>query len=189
MTTKANQVYRFGAFRLDATNRLLYREGEVVNLAPKAFDTLLLLATNSGQVLGKDEMLKRLWPDTFVEEGTLAQYISLLRKALGDAASIENHPRRGYRFTAPVEEIEAPSAEVRIQEQAPSPAVIEEAAVADGRRGVRFPLWVALALLGAVVAAAAIWISQGQAPSKSFRSVAVLPFRTVSDSGNDYLAD
>ena len=110
MAIRAKHGYRFGAFRLDATDRLLYREDELVALAPKAFDTLLLLVTNSGQVLKKDEMMKQLWPDTFVEEGTLAQYISLLRKALGDSAAwIENHPRRGYRFTAPVEEIGGPS--------------------------------------------------------------------------------
>ena len=66
---------------------------------------LLLLVTNHGHVLTKDEMLKQLWPDTFVEEGIIAQYISLLRKALGDEGkSIQNLPRRGYRFTAAVEE-------------------------------------------------------------------------------------
>ena len=139
MAIRAKHVYRFGAFRLDATDRLLYREGELVALAPKAFDTLLLLVTNSGQVLGKDEMMKQLWPDTFVEEGTLAQYISLLRKALGDSATwIENHPRRGYRFTAPVEEIEAPPAELRIEEHTRSRTVIEEEVVAEQRRTAAF---------------------------------------------------
>ena len=104
-TARTKHSYEFGEFRLDATDRLLYRDGELVPLPPKVVDTLLLLIANRGQVLTKDEMMKRLWPDTFVEEGTLAQYIFLLRKALGDSAAwIENHPRRGYRFTAPVEE-------------------------------------------------------------------------------------
>ncbi len=191
MAIRARRVYQFGAFRLDTTDRLLYREGEVVALAPKAFDTLLLLVTNSGQVLGKDEMMKQLWPDTFVEEGTLAQYISLLRKALGNSASwIENQPRRGYRFTAPVEEIEAPPAELRIEEHIRSRTVIEEEVIAEQRRVSRFPIiWAGLTLLGAVAVAAMIWINGREEPRRSFASVAVLPFRTVSDSGNDYLAD
>ena len=157
MAIRAKHVYRFGAFRLDATDRLLYREGELVALAPKAFDTLLLLVTNSGHVLGKDEMMKQLWPDTFVEEGTLAQYISLLRKALGNSATwIENHPRRGYRFTALVEEIEAPPAEPRIEEHTRSRTAIEEEVVAEQRHS-RFPLFRAgLALLVTVAALAAI---------------------------------
>ena len=86
MGTRTKHLYQFGVFRLDATDRLLYREGDLVSLPPKVFDTLLLLVTSSGQVLTKDEMMKQLWPDTFVEEGTLAQYIFLLRKALGDSA-------------------------------------------------------------------------------------------------------
>jgi DNA-binding winged helix-turn-helix (wHTH) protein/TolB-like protein/Tfp pilus assembly protein PilF len=191
MATRARHVYQFGTFRLDSTDRLLYREGELVALAPKSFDTLLLLVTHSGQVLAKDEMMKQLWPDTFVEEGTLAQYISLLRKALGDSATwIENHPRRGYRFTAPVEETVVPPAELRIEEDTRSRTVIEEEVVIERRRERRLPLlWAGLALLGAVAAAAVIWINGREAPLRSFGSVAVLPFRTVSDSGNDYLAD
>ena len=65
MAIRAKHGYRFGAFRLYATDRLLYRDGELVALAPKAFDTLLLLVSNSGHVLRKDEMMKQLWPDTF----------------------------------------------------------------------------------------------------------------------------
>ena len=77
MATEARHMYQFGAFRLDPANRLLYRDGDLIALPPKVFDTLLLLVTNTGQVLSKDEMMKHLWPDTFVEEGTLAQYIFL----------------------------------------------------------------------------------------------------------------
>ena len=172
MATEAIHVYQFGAFRLDAGNRLLYREGDVIALPPKVFDTLLLLVTNSGQVLAKDEMMKRLWPDTFVEEGTLAQYIFLLRKALGNSAAwIENHPRRGYRFTAPVEECDG------------------ELVTDQGRIGRFRTIVAALVIAGAVMVAALAWINQkGKAPSP-VGSVAVLPFRTVSDSGDDYRAD
>src|SRR5215216_3757733 len=126
MTARTKHGYQFGAFRLDSADRLLYREGELVALAPKAFDTLLLLVANSGQVLKKDEMMKQLWPDTFVEEGTLAQYIFLLRKVLGDSAEwIQNHPRRGYRFSAPVKEFHDDPGEWRIQQDGRSQTVIE----------------------------------------------------------------
>src|SRR2546425_10195256 len=114
MALTARPLYRFGPYRLDAKDRLLYKSDELVALPPKVFDTLLLLVTSGGHVLSKDEMIKQLWPDTFVEEGTLTQYISVLRKALGEGGSwIENLPRRGYRFTVPVEELPNDVAELR----------------------------------------------------------------------------
>src|SRR6185369_9880918 len=80
------------------------REGEVVPLTPKVFDILLTLVENSGQVVSKEDLMKRVWPSTFVEEGNLTQNISLLRKALGETPGgvqfIETVPRRGYRFVA-----------------------------------------------------------------------------------------
>jgi DNA-binding winged helix-turn-helix (wHTH) protein len=95
MALPVRQLYRFGPWRLDARDRLLYRNDELVALPPKVIDTLLLLVTSGGRVLTKDEMIRQLWPDTFVEEGTLTQYISLLRKALGESGTwIENLPRR-----------------------------------------------------------------------------------------------
>jgi DNA-binding winged helix-turn-helix (wHTH) protein len=91
------RLYEFGPFRLDPTERMLLRGGETVPLTPKAFDTLYLLVRNSGHVLEKDEMIRALWPDTFVEEGSLSNNIFLLRKALGEdnQAFIETVPRRG----------------------------------------------------------------------------------------------
>jgi len=180
-------VYQFGAFHLDAANRLLYRDGDLIPLPPKVFDTLLLLVTNSRQVLAKDEMMKRLWPDTFVEEGTLAQYIFLLRKALGDRATwIENHPRRGYRFTGPVEECDGE----RVGEHRQSHTVIKDETTKDEGRISRFQILVAtLVIAGMVIVAAPVWSSRKETGSSSVGSVAVLPFRTVSDSGDDYRAD
>ena len=102
------RFYEFGPFRVDPVERLVIREGAVVQLPPKAFDTLLLLVRNSGRILGKDELMHEIWPDTFVEEASLAQNISVLRKALGEAAGerqyIETIPRRGYRFLPQVED-------------------------------------------------------------------------------------
>ncbi|HYE73200.1 MAG TPA: LpqB family beta-propeller domain-containing protein, partial [Blastocatellia bacterium] len=86
------------------------RNGEPLPLPPKVFDTLLVLVENSGAVLAKDELLRTIWPDSFVEESNLAQNISQLRKALGENSSeqrfIETIPKRGYRFVAPVKKVE-----------------------------------------------------------------------------------
>jgi len=100
----ANRFYEFMNFRLDETDRLLLRDGEIVQLTPKAFDILLLLIQNSGHMLTKDEMISAVWPDSFVEEGNLARNISTLRQALGDCKLIVTAPRRGYRFAADVRE-------------------------------------------------------------------------------------
>ena len=97
------RLYEFGPFCLDPAERKLLRGNEIVALTPKAFDTLLLLVRNSGHLLEKDELLSMLWPDSFVEEGSLSNNIFLLRKALGeDPAYIETVPRRGYRFVGAV---------------------------------------------------------------------------------------
>src|SRR5688572_29884015 len=191
MALKARQSYRFGLYRLDAGDRLLYRNDELVALPPKVLDTLLLLVTSDGRVLTKDEMMKQLWPDTFVEEGTLTQYISVLRKALREHGSwIENLPRRGYRFTAPVEEVSEQVAELRIEEHTRSRTIIEEDTITDPGRIGRFRVIAAgLCVFVVLAVIAGIWINRRQAFRKSFSSVAVLPFRTVSDSRDEYLAD
>ena len=97
------EFYEFGPFRLEPNERRLVRGDEIVALTPKAFDTLHLLVRNSGHLLKKDELIRVLWPDTFVEEGSLSNNIFLLRKALGDNPEyIETVPRRGYRFVGNV---------------------------------------------------------------------------------------
>ena len=118
MSNRVRAIYEFGPFRLDATERVLARGGETVRLTPKEFETLLALVRNSGHLMTKGELLKEVWPDTFVEEATLAQNIFTLRKALGRGAPegagqyIETVPRRGYRFVAGVRELreETPAA-------------------------------------------------------------------------------
>ncbi|MGE0131555.1 MAG: DPP IV N-terminal domain-containing protein [Blastocatellales bacterium] len=106
MSKQIRQLYEFSPFLLDAGERLLMREGKVVPLPPKVFDTLLALVENSGRILGKDELMQLLWPDTFVEESNLTQNISQLRRALAngiaDEQYIETIPKRGYRFAASV---------------------------------------------------------------------------------------
>jgi pimeloyl-ACP methyl ester carboxylesterase/DNA-binding winged helix-turn-helix (wHTH) protein/class 3 adenylate cyclase len=104
------RFYDFGAYRVDVEQRVLLRDGEVVSLTPKAFDTLLVFVSNSLHILEKDALLELIWPDTFVEEANLAVNVSLLRKALGERPDggqfIETVPRRGYRFAAPVRAVE-----------------------------------------------------------------------------------
>ncbi len=104
----SRQIYEFGEFRLDATRRLLQKNGESVPLTHKAFEMLAMLVENRGRVVTKEELLSEIWPDTFVEEGSLARNISVLRKTLGEQPGehqfIQTIPKQGYRFVAPVRE-------------------------------------------------------------------------------------
>jgi DNA-binding winged helix-turn-helix (wHTH) protein len=106
MSHQDRRIYEFGPFRLDPRERRLTSSGIAISITPKAFDTLCALVENGGQIMEKDCLLKRVWPDTFVEEATLAQNIFTLRKVLGTDSEgdvyIETVPRRGYRFVAPV---------------------------------------------------------------------------------------
>src|SRR5262245_16249831 len=108
MVQQDNHNYDFGRFRLKSADRVLLREGEPVPLTPKVFDILMTLVEHSGQIVEKDDLMKRVWANTFVEEGNLTRNVSLLRKALGESAGgaqfIETVPRRGYRFVATVTE-------------------------------------------------------------------------------------
>src|SRR5215510_13385511 len=134
MKQQTQLIYEFGSFRLDVTEHLLLREGESVPLTPKAFDLLLALVERHGHLLEKDELLKKVWPDTFVEEANLASNISQLRKALGDGENghryIETMPKRGYRFVASVNKVEDEGAEPTIQEQSGSQNTVAEGALA-----------------------------------------------------------
>lgn len=130
MTSSEKRFYEFGPFRLDIEERLLLRDGSPVPLTPKAFDTLLVLIENSGRVMEKEEMMRHVWPDTFVEEANLAVNISLLRKSLGQRTDgghyIETLPRRGYRFASRVREITEEQPEMIMMERVRTSIVIEE---------------------------------------------------------------
>src|ERR1051325_7447925 len=106
MDKQLKRFYEFGPFRIDTREGLLLRDGVSIALTPKAFETLCVLVQHSGHVLVKDELMRRIWPDSFVEEATLAQNIFTLRKILGESPEehqyIETVPRRGYRFVARV---------------------------------------------------------------------------------------
>lgn len=107
MSPLTNHIYRFGEFTVDSDQRVLLRDGKPVSLTPKAFDTLLILVESSGRIVEKEEIKRRLWPDTFVEEANIAFNIQQLRKTLNDDARnpryIGTVAKRGYRFIAEVE--------------------------------------------------------------------------------------
>jgi DNA-binding winged helix-turn-helix (wHTH) protein len=107
MSNIPKRFYEFGQFRVDPDERLLWKEGQAVPLPPKVFATLLALVENAPRIVEKDELLKTVWPDTFVEESNLSQNVFSLRKVLGEPECIENVPKRGYRFIAPVRRPEA----------------------------------------------------------------------------------
>lgn len=114
-----NLIYEFGPYRLDTGKRVLTRVGETIPLTPKATDVLILLVVNAGELVEKEELLRHVWPDTFVEEANLTQNIFRLRKALDDERVgpryIETVTRRGYRFVGHVRtnESQVRSREVR----------------------------------------------------------------------------
>src|SRR5688572_24998666 len=106
MSSQENHLYEFGPYVMDPRSRILLKDGATVRLTPKAFDTLLILVQHAPQVVLKETLLKEVWPDIYVEEGSLSHNIHGLRKVLGDDSSepryIETIPKRGYRFVAPV---------------------------------------------------------------------------------------
>jgi len=130
MTEPTNQAFEFGSFRLDSGERLLWRGDDVVPLTPKAFEMLLVLLDSAGHVLTKEQLMTRVWPDSFVEEANLSHNIYKLREALGDgqdgAKYIETVPRRGYRFVAKVTEVHGEGTELLVEEHSRAHIVVEE---------------------------------------------------------------
>ena len=113
MLLSTNWLFKFDEFALDSSRRALLRFDKPVSLASKAFDVLFYLVANPGRVVTKEELLKAIWPDSYVEEGNLAQYISALRRALGDKSSlIVTVPGHGYQFTGQVQATELQAAQL-----------------------------------------------------------------------------
>ncbi len=152
MAKRNKQFYEFGPFRLDAGKRLLFREDQVIPLTPKVLHTLLVLLDNSGRVVSKDELMKAVWPDTFVEEGNLTQNISVLRKVLGEHPGehtyIETVPKQGYRFiaegTVADAPVHTPAAGTMIEAERPSSRI-------SGFLAKAVPALVVIAAIGAAV--------------------------------------
>jgi DNA-binding winged helix-turn-helix (wHTH) protein/tetratricopeptide (TPR) repeat protein len=130
MNSESKVVYEFGPFRMDPDKQVLFRDNETVPVTPKAFETLLVLVRRSREVVSKDELLKAVWPDAFVEESNLSQNIFLLRKALGDTPKSRNYivtsPGRGYRFAVEVRAVRESGEALVTQTLSRTRIVVEE---------------------------------------------------------------
>ena len=131
MNEQIRHFYEFGDYKIEKTERLLTRRGEVVPLPPKAVELLFVLLESGGRVITKDELMNLVWADSFVEEANLSRNVFLLRKVLGEGENggkfIETIPRRGYRFVADVAETNSEEAiEIIAHERTRSHIVIEE---------------------------------------------------------------
>ncbi|HKA22463.1 MAG TPA: tetratricopeptide repeat protein [Blastocatellia bacterium] len=217
MATQAKQLFEFDRFRVDPHERLLFRDGEPIPLTPKAFDMLLAFVENSGRLLEKEELMRSLWPDSFVEEANLSQNVSLLRKALGEREGqkfIQTVPRRGYRFIADVRGVG--DSEISSREKSSSDIAgeskgkpdVSENYVEPGRTGAnkvigpgrgahgilrQRPQGAVLIVSLAVATVVAVFlinrlVKTEQGAGRAIKSIAVLPFKSLgADNADEYL--
>jgi eukaryotic-like serine/threonine-protein kinase len=167
MNADAKVVYEFGPFRMDPDKQVLLRDGQLIAVTPKAFETLLVLVRRGREVVSKEELLKEIWPDSFVEEANLSQHIFKLRKALGDTLEGERYivtlPGRGYRFAVPVRTITEGGdvliaqmrsrAQVLIEEQVPEPVETQAALPPPSNSK---PKWMLRSAIAAAIAIAGL---------------------------------
>jgi DNA-binding winged helix-turn-helix (wHTH) protein/TolB-like protein len=212
MSLAARVLYEFGPFRLDPAEHLLLGDGKPVALTPKAFDILCMLAQNSGRLLTKEELMKRVWPNSFVEEANLSVNISALRRALGDTPNgqelIATVPKLGYRFVIPVREVrtettrEPESAEV--DPHLPGPQSFDSATIAPPISPSSSPssvprsqrwIWVAVGVSLAILLilagyrySASTRLASPSAIVPEPRRLAILPFQNLNrDPKSDFL--
>jgi DNA-binding winged helix-turn-helix (wHTH) protein/TolB-like protein len=198
MTRTAKRYYEFGPFRLDAAERLLSRDGEVVPLTPKVFDTLLVLVENRGRILSKDEVMKSVWAEATVEEANLTKNVSTLRKALGQrpetAQYIETIPWRGYRFVATVREVSEEQAVWIVEERSGSRLMIERQSAPPALPATAAAKWPvtpkALALCLTLLAGGLVslwWLKpvRQRPTAAAIKTIAVLPFKSLNPEVKD----
>jgi TolB-like protein/DNA-binding winged helix-turn-helix (wHTH) protein/Flp pilus assembly protein TadD len=187
---KAKHLYGFGSYRLDAVERVLLRDGQPVTLPPKDLETLLVLVERAGHIVEKEELLEKVWPGVFVEEGNLARHIFNLRQVLGENPDgrkyIETIPKRGYRFVAAVQEdpeATAPYSTVQDSEQAQTTVHFGQ------KRSLwMWPLALAVLAVTGILIARHFWPQRNPSPQRAM--LAVLPFINLSgDAHEDYFAD
>jgi TolB-like protein/DNA-binding winged helix-turn-helix (wHTH) protein len=187
-----SRQYAFGDYRLDAEQRALFRRGELVGLTPKSLDTLLFLVERHGRIVDKKELMDAVWPDTFVEEVSLARNVMVLRKTLAEGCEgkeiIETIPKRGYRFVAAVSESEE-------AQKFPGTASSATPAAALSQSWAQKQLvWSYAALLVVAMVVGLLWLRKNELsvnqPEAQRVMLAVLPVENLTgDAGQEYLAD
>ncbi len=199
MPSLTNHLYQFSEFSLDAQGRVLKKAGATVPMTPKAFDTLLLLAENAGRVVTKDELMKAVWRDSFVEESNLTQTIFMVRKALDETSDrryILTVQGQGYRFLVPVTELADQGTEPGAPMAVASAESVLEAPLSSRPRGAfrsRLALIASVGIAFVLVAGSTFWLwrsrhSAAQPDAKIM--LAVLPFANFTgDPGQEYFSD
>jgi eukaryotic-like serine/threonine-protein kinase len=140
MSNETKPLYEFGPYRLDPDRKLLLRNGDLVAVTSKALEILLVLVEHSEQVVTKDELMKEVWPNSFVEEANLTQQISMVRKALGETPQdhryIVTFPGQGYRFAGGVRVVFQNGADRALEQtgELPGQSTTEPVVAGDGRR-------------------------------------------------------
>jgi DNA-binding winged helix-turn-helix (wHTH) protein/TolB-like protein len=187
--------YDFGLYRIDLTQRILLLRDKHVPLQPKTFETLLALVEHPGEIVEKDELMRRIWPDVVVEEVNLAKNISALRKLFHETDPeleiIQTIPKRGYRFAADLREVSEASAEHHTPDSLPEPAesiapAMPPPSPPPPRRSAGH-VWIALAMATTLFLFFYLTpipgnaLQNAEAPRKS---VAVLPFRQINAPAN-----
>jgi DNA-binding winged helix-turn-helix (wHTH) protein/TolB-like protein len=173
MSNQPKEILEFGPFRLERAEALLTRDGTPVSMPPKVFDLLVYLVTHAGSLVEKEEMLKALWPDSFVEEANLTVNIAALRRTLGTqpdgTAWIETVPKRGYRFLGSVTNVAQPPSVVSKPLPTPPAAV---------RRAYGKYLAIAAGVIALAIGTFFVLRRPGAADRR--QSIAVLPFQDLS---------
>jgi TolB-like protein/DNA-binding winged helix-turn-helix (wHTH) protein len=191
MSSVIKELYEFGEFRLDPQKRTLWQGEDPVALTPKAFDTLLVLIESGGQLIAKDDLMKAVWPDSFVEESNLTQTIFMLRKALGqtrDQGYIVTVPGRGYRFAADVKPVSRTAVPVASAPTA-GPAA-ESSPEREERLRYKLPVLFGLAAVLLIAFAAYLLWFRPRPVSAGRTMLAVMPFQNLTgDPGQEYFSD
>ena len=173
------EIYEFGPYVLDSAQMLLRRDGNVVQLQPRALEMLLVLVRGRGELVSKQDLMNAVWPDSFVEEGNLTQNIFLLRRELGRTAEGEDYiqtlSKRGYRMNVPVKENGRTLAAEKVaddpgQDLNGHGAAVFAASAGEGRsrRVWLVAALLVLAMLGLGVAAAGLWRAESARPRVSW---------------------
>ena len=212
MSKQRKPLYEFGPFRLDSDRTRLTLNDELISLSPKAMEILLVLVESGGALVEKEELMRQVWPDSFVEEGNLSVHIFALRKALAQSRTGENYietiPRQGFRFRASVRSIESNGETLTLERHRQSQITIKETesvAVAEATQQptqlVTSPTWAslqtrrwAIALVILVVGISGVLVFfrfrgiEKKASLLQIRTIAVLPLKSLSgDSDDEFL--